>query len=60
MPLTVPATANWLAPHCVRHEVDIDFCLGGRERIQSDRRLLDEVEFAFGFVRARTALRASG
>lgn len=51
---------NRLAPRYIRHEVDFVFYLSERERGDSDRELLDAVEYAFGFVQARTAMRARG
>lgn len=51
---------NRLAPRYIRHEVDFAFYLGERERGESERQLLDAVEYAFGFVQARTAMRARG
>ncbi len=49
---------NRLAPRYIRHEVDFVFYLS--ERGDSERELLDAVEYAFGFVQARTAMRARG
>jgi len=51
---------NRLAPRYIRHEVDFVFYLSERERSDSERQLLDAVEYAFGFVQARTAMRARG
>ena len=51
---------NRLAPRYIRHEVDFVFYLSERERGDSERQLLDAVECAFGFVQARTAMRARG
>ncbi len=51
---------NRLAPRYIRHEVDFVFYLSERERSESEHQLLDAVEFAFGFVQARTAMRARG
>jgi hypothetical protein len=51
---------NRLAPRYIRHEVDFVFYLSDRERGESERQLLDAVEYAFGFVQARTAMRARG
>jgi len=51
---------NRMPPRYIRHEVDFAFYLSERERSESDR-LIDEcVDFAFGFVQARTAMRARG
>jgi hypothetical protein len=49
---------NRLAPRYIRHQVDYVFYLSERERGDSERQLLDAVEYAFGFVQARTAMRA--
>jgi Late competence development protein ComFB len=49
---------NRLPPRYIRHEVDFSFYLSEKERSDSDRKLNDAVEFAFGFVQARTAMRA--
>ena len=51
---------NRLAPRYIRHEVDFVFYLSERERSDSERQLFDAVEYAFGFVQARTAMRARG
>ena len=51
---------NRLAPRYIRHEVDFVFYLSERERGDSERQLGEAVEYAFGFVQARTAMRARG
>ena len=51
---------NRLPPRYIRHEVDFVFYLSERERGDSERQLQDSVEYAFGFVQARTAMRARG
>jgi len=51
---------NRLPPRYIRHEVDFVFYLSERERSQSERHLTEAVEYAFGFVQARTAMRARG
>jgi hypothetical protein len=51
---------NRLPPRYIRHEVDFVFYLSDRERVDSERHLLDAVDYAFGFVQARTAMRARG
>ena len=51
---------NRLAPRYIRHEVDFVFYLSERERGESERQLAEAVEYAFGFVQARTAMRARG
>ena len=51
---------NRLAPRYIRHEVDYVFYLSERERGESERQLQECVEYAFGFVQARTAMRARG
>ena len=49
---------NRLQPRYIRHEVDFMFYLSDKERGDIDRHVADAVEFAFGFVQARTAMRA--
>ena len=49
---------NRLPPRYIRHEVDYVFYLSERERGESDRHLLEAVDYAFGFVQARQAMRA--
>jgi hypothetical protein len=51
---------NRLPPRYIRHEVDYVFYLSERERSESERHLNEAVEYAFGFVQARTAMRARG
>lgn len=51
---------NRLPPRYIRHEVDFVFYLSERERSDSERQLSEAVEYAFGFVQARTAMRARG
>jgi hypothetical protein len=51
---------NRLPPRYIRHEVDFVFYLSERERSDSDRQLTEAVDYAFGFVQARTAMRARG
>ena len=51
---------NRLPPRYIRHEVDFVFYLSERERGDSERQLQDSVEYAFGVVQARTAMRARG
>lgn len=49
---------NRLPPRYIRHEVDFAFYLSDKERGESERLLSEAVEFAFGFVQARAAMRA--
>ena len=49
---------NRLQPRYIRHEVDFTFYLTDKERADTERHVADAVEFAFGFVQARTAMRA--
>lgn len=49
---------NRLSPRYIRHQVDFVFYLSDRERQDNERALLEAVEYAFGFVQARTAMRA--
>jgi hypothetical protein len=51
---------NRLQPRYIRHEVDFAFFLSERERNESERQVTEAVEYAFGFVQARTAMRARG
>ena len=51
---------NRLPPRYIRHPVDLAFYLSDRERGESERQLAESVDFAFGFVQARTAMRARG
>jgi hypothetical protein len=51
---------NRLPSRYIRHEVDFAFYLSERERQDSDRQVAEAVEYAFGFVQARTAMRARG
>ncbi|MCE2917618.1 MAG: late competence development ComFB family protein [Rubrivivax sp.] len=51
---------NRIAPRYIRHEVDYVFYLSERERADSERQIGEAVEYAFGFVQARTAMRARG
>lgn len=49
---------NRMHPRYIRHEVDFAFYQSDRERADTERQLTEAVEFAFGFVQARTAMRA--
>ena len=51
---------NRLPPRYIRHEVDFVFYRSDRETAQDLRQLLDAVDYAFGFVQARTTMRARG
>ena len=51
---------NRLPPRYIRHEVDFAFYLSDDERIEGERLLHKTVGQAFGFVQARTAMRARG
>jgi hypothetical protein len=51
---------NRMPPRYIRHEVDYVFYLSERERADNERQIADAVEYAFGFVQARTAMRARG
>ena len=51
---------NRLPPRYIRHEVDYVFYLSERERGESERQLQECVDYAFGFVQARSAMRARG
>ena len=49
---------NRLPPRYIRHEADFAFFLTDRERADSELAISEAVEYAFGFVQARTAMRA--
>jgi hypothetical protein len=49
---------NRLAPRYIRHDVDFAFFQTDRERSEAERAIGEAVEFAFGFVQARNAMRA--
>jgi len=51
---------NRLQPRYIRHTVDLAFYQTERERADLEKAVADAVEFAFGFVQARTAMRARG
>lgn len=49
---------NRLHPRYIRHEVDYAFYQSDRERGEAEQQINEAVEFAFGFVQARNAMRA--
>ena len=49
---------NRLPPRYIRHAVDLAFYQTERERAEHDKAVAEAVEYAFGFVQARTAMRA--
>mgnify|MGYP000907642192 CR=1 FL=1 len=49
---------NRLQPRYIRHEVDFAFYLTEKERNETERHVPEAVDFAFGFVQARVAMRA--
>jgi glutathione S-transferase len=49
---------NRLPPRYIRHDVDFAFFQTEHERTESERSVQESVEFAFGFVQARNAMRA--
>ena len=51
---------NRLAPRYIRHESNYAYHVGERERTDNELAISEAVEFAFGFVQARTAMRARG
>ena len=53
-------TTAWFSASYIRHEVDMAFYMTERERSETEKGVLDAVEFAFGFVQARNAMRARG
>ena len=51
---------NRLPPKYIRHEADFTFFLTERERADMELAVSEAVEYAFGFVQARSAMRARG
>ncbi|HNT38753.1 MAG TPA: late competence development ComFB family protein [Rubrivivax sp.] len=51
---------NRLQPRYIRHAVDFAFYLTEKERQQTERQVGEAVDYAFGFVQARVAMRARG
>jgi hypothetical protein len=51
---------NRLQPRYIRHTVDLAFYQSEKERQDGEKAVVDAVEYAFGFVQARTAMRARG
>jgi hypothetical protein len=49
---------NRLPARYIRHDVDFAFFQTDRERNEVERAINEAVEFAFGFVQARNAMRA--
>ena len=49
---------NRLPARYIRHDVDLAFFQTERERSESERVVQEAVEFAYGFVQARNAMRA--
>lgn len=49
---------NRLQPRYIRHPVDFAFYLTDGEREDSQRQVAEAVDYAFGFVQARAAMRA--
>ncbi len=49
---------NRLPPRYIRHDVDFAFFQTDKERTESERAIAEAVEFSFGFVQARNAMRA--
>ena len=49
---------NRLPPRYIRHEVDFSFYVSDRERQTTHQQVADAVEFGFGFVQARAAMKA--
>jgi hypothetical protein len=49
---------NRLQPRYIRHTVDLAFYQSERERLEGEKAVADAVDYAFGFVQARTAMRA--
>jgi len=49
---------NRLPPRYIRHEADFAFFLSDRERANAELAISEAVEYAYGFIQARTAMRA--
>jgi hypothetical protein len=49
---------NRLPPRYIRHEADYAYFITERERSSNELAVSEAVEYAFGFVQARTAMRA--
>ncbi len=49
---------NRLPPRYIRHNVDLSFYMTEKERNETQAAVDEAVEFAVGFVQARTAMRA--
>jgi hypothetical protein len=49
---------NRLPPRYIRHKVDLAFHMTEKERAENEQLVREAVEFAFGFVQARYAMRA--
>jgi hypothetical protein len=49
---------NRLPPRYIRHEADLAFYLGEKERREAAQAVEEAVRYAFGFVQARHAMRA--
>ena len=49
---------NRLPPRYIRHKVDLAFHMTEKERNDNEQLVREAVEFAFGFVQARYAMRA--
>jgi len=49
---------NRLPPRYIRHQVDLSFYMGEKERADSERAIDEAVQHAFEFVQARVAMRA--
>jgi hypothetical protein len=49
---------NRLPPKYIRHEADFSFFLSDREKADTELAVSEAVEYAYGFIQARTAMRA--
>jgi hypothetical protein len=49
---------NRLPPRYIRHDIDFAFYTPERERIETDKAIVEAVHHAFSFVQARNAMRA--
>jgi Late competence development protein ComFB len=51
---------NRLPPRYIRHSVDYSFYLSDGERERDENAMTEAVNYAFGYVQARSAMRARG
>jgi Late competence development protein ComFB len=51
---------NRLPPRYIRHSIDYSFYLSDGERERDEKAMAEAVIYAFGYVQARSAMRARG